>query len=550
MLGGTIGGGIWYVMAGSVDEVLDESLTWTAERTNLRITVTERGTLQSQKTVNGVCELGGYDNKIIFLVEEGATVQEGDVVVRFDSSEIETEIAEEKLEVAQAEGVVETKRQEVEVAKNTGESEIAAAELELTLARLDFEKYRDGDLQVEQADLSGNISLAKIDLQKAQENLQNVRELVKKGFREPDQIQIAEQEVERAKFGLNRDERKLDVLMNYDSKRKLTEFEAKAEEAERKLRRAKATADANLKKAQNELQSAQAELKLQQEDLAEEEAELKKCEIKAQQTGVVAYANEDWWSESRRIREGGTVYRRQSVFHIPDMTLMEVEVKVHESEVKRVAATQRAVIRVDAFSNEAFTGVVKSVAQLSKSDRYMGGGVKEYPTIVTMNDFGDIPLRPGMTAEVEILVDNLTDVLAVPVQAIAEHRHKHFAYVQTENGYERRDVEVGQTNNRLIVINAGIEAGDVVALDARSRAAEEFSDDEAAEDSEELQELTEADDGEGDAEDATDAGDEADNDAAVDDETADDAAVDDEMADDAAPVSDEPGGTVPPDGSD
>lgn len=459
----------------------DAPLTFTVASTDLRITVTERGTLESQKTVNGTCEIEGYDNKIIFIVEEGSTVKTGSVVVRFDSAQIDKEITEERLEMTKAAGEVETKRQELEVAKNTGESEIATAELELTLATLDLEKYVKGDYQVTLNDLKGKIALAETELEKAESALKNTRDLLKKGFREPEQERVAIQEVARAKFYLQRDEETLKVTENYEFKRKETEYSAKAREAERKLARAKSTAEANVKKAQGALDGAGAELLIQKEDQAEAEKQKERCEIKATQGGVVAYANEEWWSESRRIREGGTVYERQTVFFIPDMELMQVEVKIHESEVKRIAAGQKAVIRVDAFANQSFTGTIKSVAQLSKSDGYFGGGVKEYTTIVVLDEKASVALRPGMTAEVEILVDNMKNVLAVPVQAVAEHRGKHFVYGQTTKGIERQKVEIGATNNRMVVVKSGVIVGDVVALDARSRAAKEFEDDEDTE---------------------------------------------------------------------
>jgi len=476
-----VGGPSGYFLARNATGTADAPLTWTVAGTDVRITVTERGTLESQKTVNGVCEIEGYDNKIIFIVEEGSTVKEGEVVVRFDSAQIDKEITEERLEMTKAAGEVETKRQEVEVANNTGESEIATADLELTLARLDLEKYEKGDYQVTLNDLQGKIALARVDLEKAESTLKNTRELLKKGFREPEQVRVAEQEVARAEFYLQRDEQTLKVTETYDHKRKQTEFTAKSGEAERKLVRAKSTADANAKKAQGALAGAEAELQIQKDDQAEAEKQKERCEIKATQAGVVAYANEEWWSESRRIREGATVYERQIVFFIPDMELMQVEVKIHESEVKRIAAGQKAVIRVDAFANQSFTGTIKSVAQLSKSDGYFGGGVKEYTTIVVLDNKASVALRPGMTAEVEILVDNMKGVLAVPVQAVAEHRGKHFVYSQSDSGFERREVEIGATNNRLVVIKSGVTTGDIVALDARSRAAREFADDEDGE---------------------------------------------------------------------
>ena len=200
-----------FLIARNANDDADAPLTWTIALSDLRITVTERGTLESQKTVNGVCEIEGYDNKIIFIVEEGSTVKEGDVVVRFDSAQIDKEITEERLEMTKAGGEVETKRQELEVAKNTGESEIATAELELTLAKLDLEKYEKGDYLVTLSDLQGKIALAQVDLEKAESTLKNTRDLLKKGFREPEQVRVAEQEVARAKFYLTRDEETLKV---------------------------------------------------------------------------------------------------------------------------------------------------------------------------------------------------------------------------------------------------------------------------------------------------------------------------------------------------
>ncbi|MFN9718123.1 MAG: efflux RND transporter periplasmic adaptor subunit, partial [Planctomycetota bacterium] len=368
-----------------------------------------------------------------------------------------------------------------EVARNKGESDNAAAVLELTLARLDIEKYTKGDYLVSLNDLKGKIALAEVDLEKAESALRNTRDLLKKGFREPEQVRVAEQEVARAKFHLQRDQETLKMTETYDHARKLTEYEAKAKEADRKLARAKSTAEANTKKAEGALAGAEAELEIRKEDKADTEKQKERCEIKAMQSGVVAYANEEWWGEDRRIREGGTVYERQVVFFIPDMELMQVEVRIHESEVKRIAAGQKAVIRVDAFANQSFTGTVKNVAQLSKSDGFFGGGVKEYTTIVVFDEKAQVALRPGMTAEVEILVDSMRSVLAVPVQGVAEHGGRHFVYRHDGKKIQQTDVEIGATNNRMVQVTSGIAAGDMIALDARSRAAEQFRDAEVVE---------------------------------------------------------------------
>ena len=455
-----------------------DALTHLVEKANLRITVTERGNLESQKTVDGVCQLRGYSNKIIYIVEEGKIVNKGDVVVRFDSAEIDKEIAEQEIEYAQAESLVETTAQEVEVKINEGKSAIAAAELELTLAKLDLEKYEQGDYKVELSDLQGQIALAEVELERARDAFENFKVLVKKGFREPQQLKSEKQQVAYAQFNLERDKNKLLVLEDFTKKRQLTEFKAKAEEAERKLARAIATDKATVSKAKAEAESAQGVLAMERKNLDEWLEQRGKCEIIAEQTGVLAYANEDWYDSDRRIREGAIVYRRQKIFSLPDLDLMQVKVNVHESVVKKVKAGQKAKIRVDAFANTTFEGTVKNVSQLAdSSNSWRRGGVKEYTTIVVVDNLPDIDIKPGMNAEVEILVNNLRDVIAVPVQAVTEHKHQHYAYMKSDTNFDRVPVEVGESNTRMVQILSGLQPGDEVALDARARGIVDFEGD-------------------------------------------------------------------------
>ena len=448
-----------------------------AEIARLEVIVTERGNLESTQTVNGVCEVKGYDNKIIFIVKEGEHVEEGEVVVRLDTAKIDERVAEQEVKINQSKEKVATTVQELEIEKKKGESEIAAAELELKLAKMDLKKYEQGEYNVELADLSGQIALAASEYEEAVEFLENMRQLVKKGFKEQRQLRGAEQDLERTEYYLDRDKQKLQVLKEFDYPRKLTELEAKAEEADRKLVRARATAEAGEAKAKNAHQSAISGLEIDERRLKELKEQLDKCEIKAKQAGVVAYSNEDWWSSDRRIREGATVYQRQQLFTLPDMTSMQVKVNVHESLVKKVKPGQKAEIRVESFPDVEMTGTVTSVAQLADSSySWMRGGVKEYTTIVKIDDIPGVDLKPGMTAEARILVNQLDDVLVVPVQAVTEHERQHYVYTYDDPDFTRRAVEIGDSNQKFVQIVSGVDNGAQVALDARARGIADFDD--------------------------------------------------------------------------
>ena len=67
---------------------------------------------------------------------------------------------------------------------------------------------------------------------------------------------------------------------------------------------------------------------------------------------------------------------------------------------------------------------------MAQSDGWRGGGVKEYQTEVSIDDLPkEAGLRPGMTAEVKILIRDVENALTVPVQAVTELDGEHVAYV-------------------------------------------------------------------------------------------------------------------------
>ena len=74
-------------------------------------------------------------------------------------------------------------------------------------------------------------------------------------------------------------------------------------------------------------------------------------------------------------------------------------------------------------------------------------------------------LRPGLLADVEIIVEKLPNVLHVPGQAVFEKGGKSVVYVQQKNGrYEPREVQVVKQSESMMVLSGGVEPGEIVAL--------------------------------------------------------------------------------------
>src|SRR5262249_43174214 len=71
--------------------------------------------------------------------------------------------------------------------------------------------------------------------------------------------------------------------------------------------------------------------------------------------------------------------------------------------------------------------------------------------------------------EVSIKVNLLSNVLTAPVQAVAQREGKHCAYVLKAGVVERREVTIGENNDKYVEVREGLSVGEAVCLDARAR---------------------------------------------------------------------------------
>ena len=86
----------------------------------------------------------------------------------------------------------------------------------------------------------------------------------------------------------------------------------------------------------------------------------------------------------------------------------------------------------------------------------------KYDTIIELPSVEG--LKPGMSAEVEVIMDRHEDVLTIPVAAVVETAEGDFCWVKTAEGAKRRSLQLGDTDDSFIVVKAGLKEGDEVVL--------------------------------------------------------------------------------------
>jgi multidrug efflux pump subunit AcrA (membrane-fusion protein) len=148
---------------------------------------------------------------------------------------------------------------------------------------------------------------------------------------------------------------------------------------------------------------------------------------------------------------------------MPDTADMIAEISIHESSVAKVRPGQRAKITVDTFGDKTFSGEVLKVAAMPNGQRWFSRDLKVYTAEVSIEGIHDY-LKPGMSANVEILVEQLENVMIVPIRTVANQAGKKVSYRLTSQGVERTEVKTGSFNDDYVHIIDGLETGDKILL--------------------------------------------------------------------------------------
>ncbi len=408
-------------------------LTHEIQSEDLLITVTEEGNVESAQNVEVKCQVAG-GSSILRIVDDGKQVKEGEKLVELDSSALEDQINTQRIAYEKARA---TKLQ---------------SEKNFSVAQISVREYLEGTYQQLIQDAEALITIAEENLRAAKNSQGHSEKMFRKGY-------VSELDLEGSRFAVERAE--LELGSAKTAKKVLEEFTK--EKTLEDLRSQRDNAEAQMKSDASAFELEETRLKRLEDQLAN-------CTILAPQDGMVVYANERggrFGQTQASIEEGASIRERQTILRLPDLDQMQVKVNVHESKVDQIRPNMRARIRI---LNNEYIGQVTSVANQPEPTSFFTGNVKEYATYVRVTDTGDAAkaLRPGMTAEVEILVAHLKGVPTLPVAAVVEKRGKYMAWVKTEAEPEKRPLVIGLSNDEFVEVKDGVAAGEEALLNPRA----------------------------------------------------------------------------------
>lgn len=449
--------------AGSVEQ----RPTFRVRQGPLTISVVESGTIESREQVSLKSEVEGQTT-LIYLVPEGTRVSEGDLLVELDASKLEDNLTQQQISVDNAEASFIRARESLAVAKNQAQSDISKAELEFRFAQEDVTQYVKGELPQQVKEEESSITLAREELERAAEKLKWSERLFKEQYISQTELEADRLTHNRAKLNHELAVTSLELLQEYTSKRKLDELQSNVEQAKMALERVKLQANADIVQASASLKAAETELTQQKTKFEKYEQQLSKTRIVAPRSGLVVHATSVARGGRRRrqepLEEGQAVRERQELIYLPSPESMMAAIQIHESSLEKVQTGLPVRVTIDALAGQTFAGQVAKIAPLPDAQSsWMNPDLKVYPTEIHLD--GTHPeLRTGMSCRAEIIVEQHTDAVHVPIQAVVRIGSQPTVYIANGKDGQPRPIEIGLDNNAMVHVLSGLQAGEEIML--------------------------------------------------------------------------------------
>jgi HlyD family secretion protein len=351
-----------------------------------------RGEVKALKSVTISAPAEAGDLQIIKIVADGTQVKQGDVVVEFDKTKTEQQLALYRSTLKSAQAEIEQARSQAHLAEEEDVTAVMKARFDVETAKLDASK----------------------------------QEIVSKIEGEEANLKVA------------------------DAEQKLHEVEEKLK-ADRAVN--KATLESKIdasKKAAYDAQRA--------------EYALTKMKLLAPSAGMISLVPIWHPGGETPLKPGDRAWPGAPIAELPDVSSLRVSARADETERGRLALKQSVTAQLDAIPDRQFTGNIDQISTIASIDFSAGWPIPRNFNLEIALDQTDARMKPGMTAQLTVVVDWVADALTIPVQASFQKSGQTVAYVWDGSKFQEHVIEVGRRNRDRVLVSKGLQSGDRVAL--------------------------------------------------------------------------------------
>ncbi|SDE47504.1 efflux RND transporter periplasmic adaptor subunit [Sporomusa acidovorans] len=148
------------------------------------------------------------------------------------------------------------------------------------------------------------------------------------------------------------------------------------------------------------------------------------------------------------------------IMTIADMSTMQIEANVDQTDIGKIALGQNVTFTVDAYPGKVFSGRVTTISRKATVSQ----NVTYYPVTIDVLDAENL-LNPGMVARVSVIVSESKNALTLPLSAIRSDKSGKYVVVAGPNGQTQNvPVTTGNTGDDRVEIISGLNDGDKVVV--------------------------------------------------------------------------------------
>ena len=203
--------------------------------------------------------------------------------------------------------------------------------------------------------------------------------------------------------------------------------------------------------AEAQAQATAAQLDLARAQNAQSRSRLQELRITLANTSIRSPV--DGFVGARFLDQGGFASTNQPVFSVVDIRPVRLEASLVERDFRRVRAGTPAIVEVDAFPGETFTGTVGRVAPVFDPQTRTAQMEIEVPNPTNR-------LKPGMYARVSLRVADKPNALTVPRNAVVTRGSQQVLYVVDGNVARQRRIELGIQGPERVEVTSGLREGE------------------------------------------------------------------------------------------
>lgn len=186
---------------------------------------------------------------------------------------------------------------------------------------------------------------------------------------------------------------------------------------------------------------------------------LKSFTIYSDGDGMITY-DKNWDGSKKKVGSSISAWN-PTIASLPDLTKMESKTYANEVDIRKIKKGLPVKVGFDAFPDIEMEGTVTDVANVGEKKR--GSDIKVFQVMIKIKG-SNSNIRPGMTTSNKILTFEKKDVLSVPLEAVFSKDSITYVYKKSGFSVEKKQVEIGDSNNDSVIITKGLAENDVVYL--------------------------------------------------------------------------------------